>query len=303
MAVNEFHFSVVIPTFNRWQILAKALDSVKAQRFARTETIVVDDGSSMEAPVGIRCRYPQVRILRQPANLGPGSARNRGLMEATNPWVVMLDDDDELEPDAFRRISKYISSMENAARYPVFQFGHSNARLIEDFRMVTVLDYLQGHISGDFLPVFQKNTALALNLSYPAVRIGCEHLLWWRLSERVAIPTWREQVASVGKDARQRLTSWRNQVSRAAEYARIQELTLNEFGDLLRCAAPQVFDRKTAGAAAYWMLAGEGRLAEIHLQRLSPRHRLLSTMLRILNHLPVPVVRLGFGAYRTWSVL
>jgi glycosyltransferase involved in cell wall biosynthesis len=94
--------SIVVPAYNVAPYLADAIDSVLAQTHAAHEIIVVDDGSP-DASADIASRYgARVRLIRQ-RNRGIGAARNRGAAAATGDWLVFLDGDDVLEPDALAK--------------------------------------------------------------------------------------------------------------------------------------------------------------------------------------------------------
>jgi glycosyltransferase involved in cell wall biosynthesis len=103
--------SVVIPTFRRPALLARALGSVLNQTFGDFEILVVDDGPSEDtASVTAGLADARVRYLPQPRNRGVAAARNRGLREARGDLIAFLDDDDEWLPpklarqvDLFRR--------------------------------------------------------------------------------------------------------------------------------------------------------------------------------------------------------
>jgi glycosyltransferase involved in cell wall biosynthesis len=90
--------SVVIPCFNQGLFLRDALDSVFHQTLQPTEVLVVDDGST-DATSVIAGACPGVRCVRQP-NLGLARARNRGLRETSGEFLVFLDADDRLLPEA-----------------------------------------------------------------------------------------------------------------------------------------------------------------------------------------------------------
>jgi hypothetical protein len=93
--------TVVIPCFKQAHFLAEAIGSVLAQSHPRLELIVIDDGSPDN--VGeVAARYPGVRCLRQP-NAGLAAARNAGLARATGDFVIFLDADDRLAPEAVER--------------------------------------------------------------------------------------------------------------------------------------------------------------------------------------------------------
>ena len=86
-------FSVVIPTFNRVELLGAALESVFSQRFKQFETIVVNDGSTDGTMNYLHSLGKQVKVFSQP-NRGPGAARNLGARNATGKYLAFLDSDD-----------------------------------------------------------------------------------------------------------------------------------------------------------------------------------------------------------------
>ena len=96
--------SVVIPTYNRARLLARALDSVLHQTWADFEMLIVDDGSTDGTAAVVAARADaRVRYLRQPANGGVSAARNRGLREARGEFIAFLDSDDEWFPAKLER--------------------------------------------------------------------------------------------------------------------------------------------------------------------------------------------------------
>jgi GT2 family glycosyltransferase len=90
--------SVVIPTYNRAHLIARAVESALRATAAGDEVIVVDDGST-DGTEGVASGYRSaIRYIRT-ANRGAGAARNRGIREASHPWVAFLDSDDEWTDD------------------------------------------------------------------------------------------------------------------------------------------------------------------------------------------------------------
>lgn len=85
--------SVIIPTYNRQNLLKRALVSVQNQTYKPKEIIVVNDGSNdftckvLEDFDGVKYFYKQ--------NGGVSSARNFGIKKSSCKWVAFLDDDDE----------------------------------------------------------------------------------------------------------------------------------------------------------------------------------------------------------------
>jgi hypothetical protein len=90
--------SVVVPVFNRAQLLPLTLASLLAQTRPADEILVVDDGSSDNSSAIAESFGSSVRVIRQ-ANQGPAVARNRGLAEAQGEWVHFFDSDDLALPN------------------------------------------------------------------------------------------------------------------------------------------------------------------------------------------------------------
>ena len=87
--------SVIIPTWNRRDMVARAIDSVLAQTRPVEEIIVVDDGSSDGTGEYLVQRYGErITCVRQD-NAGVSAARNRGLAMARGRYLALLDSDDE----------------------------------------------------------------------------------------------------------------------------------------------------------------------------------------------------------------
>lgn len=91
---------VIIPCYNQAHFLDEAIESVLSQSYPHFEIVVVDDGST-DNTAEVAARYPRVHYIRQD-NQGPSSARNSGLAQSKGEYVVFLDADDRLLPDALK---------------------------------------------------------------------------------------------------------------------------------------------------------------------------------------------------------
>jgi glycosyltransferase involved in cell wall biosynthesis len=105
--------SVVIPCWNQAHYLGEAIESVLSQRYPSLELVVVDDGSE-DNSYEVAARYPGVRVVRQ-SNSGVAAARNRGLAESAGEYVVFLDADDRLLPQALEAGVRELSAHPEAA--------------------------------------------------------------------------------------------------------------------------------------------------------------------------------------------
>ena len=99
--------TVGIPTHNRGDLLERALRSVLAQNWPDFEIIVADDASSDDTPERMRkFNDPRIVYLRSEVNLGIAPNTNRCLEHATGELLLILNDDDELEPEALEKLSR-----------------------------------------------------------------------------------------------------------------------------------------------------------------------------------------------------
>jgi len=97
---NDGLVSVVIPCRNQAHFLADAIQSVISQSYSDHEIVVVDDGST-DNTGAVAAQFPGVRYLYQ-EHLGAPAARNAGMRNTTGAFLVFLDADDRLLPDALR---------------------------------------------------------------------------------------------------------------------------------------------------------------------------------------------------------
>ena len=88
--------SAIIPTYNRADFIAEAIESVQNQTYSIDEIIIVDDGSN-DTTCSILKKF-DVKVIKT-QNFGVSHARNLGIKEAKNDWVAFLDSDDEWKKD------------------------------------------------------------------------------------------------------------------------------------------------------------------------------------------------------------
>ena len=101
-------FSVIVPAYKVQAYLHECLESVLSQSYPDLELIAVDDCSPDACGAIIdefAARDARVRAVHLPENQGLGRARNAGLEQATGDYLVFLDSDDTLTPDALRSIA------------------------------------------------------------------------------------------------------------------------------------------------------------------------------------------------------
>ncbi|NJE05554.1 glycosyltransferase [Thermococcus sp. M36] len=136
--------SVVIPTYNRANLLKRAIESVLNQGFRDFELIVVDDASSDNTPEVVESiEDGRIRYIRLKKNSGGPVARNTGIKKARGKFIALLDDDDEWLPN---RLNVQVKKFENLSREVGVIYG--------GFYYVSQQD---GRILGKRLPRYRGN--------------------------------------------------------------------------------------------------------------------------------------------------
>ena len=104
--ISEPLISVIVPVYNVESYLDQCLESIVAQSYSQLEILVVDDGStdgSCDKCNRWAERDERIRVIHQP-NGGLSAARNTALDAMTGQWVIMVDSDDVLHPDAAKAL-------------------------------------------------------------------------------------------------------------------------------------------------------------------------------------------------------
>ena len=101
--------SVVIPVYNRTELLQRAIKSVTNQTISNLEVIVVDDGSTEDIMKTTRMITGiDIKVIKHNHRKGPAAARNTGIREAKGSYVAFLDSDDEWFPEKLEQQLKFL---------------------------------------------------------------------------------------------------------------------------------------------------------------------------------------------------
>ena len=110
---SEPKVSVVMPVYNRADLVERAINTVLLQTFQDFEFVIVDDGSTDKTP-DILKKYAQkdsrIRIVTNPKNCGVACARNRGNDVAKGKYIVVMDSDDVIFPKMIETEYNYMET-------------------------------------------------------------------------------------------------------------------------------------------------------------------------------------------------
>ena len=107
MTANNVKISVIIAAYNAEKTLRESVESVLSQSHNDLEILIVDDQSKDETLAlakTLAADDGRIKVLACPQNGGPARARNLALDHVTGDWIAIVDSDDVIMPDRFRKM-------------------------------------------------------------------------------------------------------------------------------------------------------------------------------------------------------
>ena len=152
--------SVIIPTYNRVNYIAQAIDSVRGQTFTDHEIIVVDDGSTDDTDAVVRGYGGAVRYVRT-THGGVARARNVGMEHSRGQFLTFLDSDDLLYPDALALQVALLRRFPNAGLTCAEMSGFDDRGFFERYHLKAYHHSAYRDPSVTFGRIFQSSMPLA----------------------------------------------------------------------------------------------------------------------------------------------
>lgn len=192
--VQRMKISVVIPTFNRANLLMDSIRSgltMLSEIPGLHEIIVVDDGSTdcteqtVRAQVSSEIASGRVKFVSNGKNCGVTASKNRGFLEAGGDWVIFQDSDDTFVPGAGREMAAVFA---RHADRPIIHFrcvnhdGHFIGRRFDEERLLDFKEMLEHSTYGEAM--LAANKAIVTYAPYDAELRGYEGLGCLRIVAR-----------------------------------------------------------------------------------------------------------------------
>lgn len=123
--------SVVIPSYNRSELLKAAIASLKSQTYRNMEIIIVDDCSTDNTPLVVKeMNDTRITYIQHEKNKGGAEARNTGIRHATGKYISFLDSDDQWLPE---KLSLQMQVFQNNPEAGVVYTG---VKVVDNERMI-----------------------------------------------------------------------------------------------------------------------------------------------------------------------
>jgi glycosyltransferase involved in cell wall biosynthesis len=207
---NKPTVSVIIPTYNRRQSIARSIKSVLNQTYRDFELIIVDDGSTDgTGDVVTGFNDERIRYIRCEENRGEAAARNMGIKAARCDCIAYQDSDDEWLPE---KLARQMELLENAPPevgviYTGFWKTENHRKIYIPFSWVNqkngdiYKELLKGNFIGSPVVLIKKECFDSAGLFDERLRNLVDWEMWLRISRRYHFRCVDEPLAVAHYDA------------------------------------------------------------------------------------------------------
>jgi len=225
--------SVVITTYNRAELLPRAIESAQ-NAGSDLEVIVVDDCSTDETPA-VCAKLSSIRYVRLSSNQGLAHARNVGIAESAAEFVSFLDDDDLRLPGSLdTQLRALTADHRTALCYGQALIGDARRQLpTGEIYPVTCQqgDIFWDLLEDNFIPMpsvlARKSNLLEQNCFNTDLDLVEDWDMWLRLSERCLVAAVEEPVAIYRKAIAKSEQMCSNSAALCKQALRVQQMALN----------------------------------------------------------------------------
>lgn len=152
--MSSIDYSIIIPTYNRGDVLLDAMQSAMQYIPAKTEIIVVNDGEDLSASCKQLIIKNNIVYLETRGTTGAGAARNLGAAAAKGNWLFFQDDDDMIAPNYWHSVAEHIkkSCVDGNAAYGFCETKSFSDRVeMKRFSAGNILTYHFNEIISTYL--------------------------------------------------------------------------------------------------------------------------------------------------------
>lgn len=129
--VNTNKISAIIPSFNRYNLLIKCINSIYKQIISFDEIYVIDNGSNDETKINIKKKYPEIKLIVMDKNEGFAKACNIGIVNSRNNLVALINNDVILDKYWLKYMIDAVNSYKNYSGFTSKILKFNNSKIIE----------------------------------------------------------------------------------------------------------------------------------------------------------------------------
>ncbi|MGN6567030.1 MAG: glycosyltransferase family 2 protein [Flavipsychrobacter sp.] len=226
----DIKFSVVIPTYNSAEAVVRAIESCLQQSYLAYEIIVVDDGSTDDTEQLLNEQFGnRINYTRLYKNLGPSTARNKGMDLATGNYIAFLDADDIWHEDKLMVARSILDANRNIKfLYHPFTLEDIRQKKLPEGATIYKLPFiklLNGNIIGTPCVVLANNPSFRFETD---MRYMEDYDLWLRIGYRNKIYFINLPLTQIGRPVLskggQSANKWKMRKGELKAYTRLVKL-------------------------------------------------------------------------------
>jgi len=208
--------SVVIPFYDNFLLLKRAIDSVQSQSFKHYELIVIYDNPENKENLKLvkSLKKKKIKVLINNKNLGAGFSRNKGIRKATGEFIAFLDSDDIWKKNKLSIQYNYMKKNNIPISHTSYDlFDEENIFLQK--RIAKKLNYFDLLNSCDIglSTVMVKKTLILKHDLFPNLKTKEDYVLWLKISKsgilfegiKKSLTIWTDRKNSLSKSSFQKI--------------------------------------------------------------------------------------------------
>lgn len=133
--------SIIVPVYKVKDEIVRCVDSIQRQTYKNLEIVLVDDGSPDECPQicdDYQKKDSRVKVIHK-KNGGLSDARNEGLLKCNGAYVLFVDSDDYIEPDACEKLIAGVISEDSEIDIVVGSYKQINGNQVKIYRHTNLI--------------------------------------------------------------------------------------------------------------------------------------------------------------------
>ncbi len=206
--------SIIIPFYNNYDYLIRALNSIFKQSYKKYEVIIINDNPSNNKIFNLKKKFKKIKIINNKKNYGAGISRNKGIKISRGEYIAFLDSDDTWHKDKLSTQLKFMKKNSYYATHTSYNLIDTNKNLISK-RKARNLNYIDLINSCDIglSTVILKKNILKMKNPFPPLKTKEDYVLWLKLSKSgitfygvdKLLANWTDTPSSLSKSVIQKL--------------------------------------------------------------------------------------------------
>ncbi len=209
--------SVIIPFYDNFNLLQKAIYSVQSQSFKNYELIIIYDNPEDKENIKLLKEFvkkKKIKVLINNKNLGAGLSRNRGIRKAKGEFVAFLDSDDIWRKNKLQIQYNFMKKNNLSISHTSYALFDENNRFLQK-RLAKKLNYFDLLKSCDIglSTVMVKRKLILKHKLFPSLKTKEDYVVWLKISKsgilfygiKKVLTNWTDRKNSLSKSFFQKI--------------------------------------------------------------------------------------------------